>query len=72
MDSLFKSARLLKDGERSWIICTLLFLEKNDLLTKDMREELGNILWKNTDSTGFPVDINYHKFAFCFCRILRK
>ncbi|MDO6384150.1 anti-phage defense-associated sirtuin Dsr2 [Leptospira santarosai] len=66
VDSLFKSVRLLKGGERSWIICTLLFLEKNDLLSKGLREELGRILWENTDSTGFPVDINYHKFAFLF------
>ncbi|EMG10185.1 hypothetical protein LEP1GSC151_0454 [Leptospira interrogans serovar Grippotyphosa str. LT2186] len=66
IEDLFKSARLLKNGERSWVICTLLFLEENGLLTEKWREQLGVVLWKNVDSTGFPVDINYHKFAFLF------
>ncbi|MCH1911867.1 SIR2 family protein [Leptospira noguchii] len=66
LDNLFKSARFLKAGERSWVLCTLLFLEENGFLSKSLRGELGSILWENTDSTGFPVDINYHKFAFLF------
>ncbi|MDL5246380.1 SIR2 family protein [Leptospira weilii] len=66
INNLLKSAQLSKDKERSWVICTLLFLEENGLLFKESRKELGVVLWENVDATGFPADTNYHKFAFFF------
>ena len=64
IQNLLQKVGTIKPIERNWASYILVKLYKLGLLNADQAVKLGYQLWGQTDSSGFPADTFFYKFAF--------
>jgi hypothetical protein len=66
---LFECASSSVQAERGWALLSLITLYKLGIMDEEFVPKLTEVIWAQRDSTGFPANTDYYRFAFFECPI---